>query len=96
MSAAMAGAFWSAAAVAERRHVGQRVREILAVIQGHSVLTPWERGYADSIASICTKTHEQPTLSDKQLALLLRLHDLVTGQFTFADSADAETHAAAE
>ena len=49
--------FWSAAAVAERKHVGQRVREILKVIQGHQVLTPWERGYADSIAAICTKTH---------------------------------------
>ena len=97
MSAATAegAAFLSAAAIAERRHVGQRVREILKLIQGHPALTPWERGFADSIAAICTKTHDQPSLSDKQLALLLRLHDLVTGQFTMAPDTDAETNAAA-
>jgi hypothetical protein len=91
-----AEAFWAVAAVAERRHVGERVREILAVIQGHEALNPWERGFADSISVICRKAGWQPSLSDKQLALLLRLHDLVTGQFTFADSAGAETHTAAE
>ncbi len=96
MSATAEGtAFWSAAAVAERRHVGQRVREILKLIQGHPALTPWERGFADSIAAICSKTHDQPSLSDKQLALLLRLHDLVTGQFTITADADVEANAAA-
>ncbi len=94
MSATAEGtAFWSAAAVTERRHVGVRVREILKVIQGHPALTPWERGFADSIAAICTKTHDQPSLSDKQIALLLRLHDLATGQFTM--TADAEAYAVA-
>ncbi len=86
-------AFWSKAAVAERRHVGRRVKEILKIIQGHPALTPWEREFATSIAAICTKTHGQPSLSDKQLALLLRLHDLVTGQFTMAADREVEVEA---
>jgi hypothetical protein len=72
--------YWSSHAVAERRHVGERVAAILRLARGDPRLSFWEEGFLASIADILRRTGGAPSLSDKQLAVLLNINDKVMAE----------------
>jgi len=72
--------YWSPHAVAERRHVGERVAAILRLARGDPRLSSWEEGFLASIADILRRTGAAPSLSDKQLVVLLNINDKVMAE----------------
>lgn len=60
---------------AELVATGMRLQELLTIARGDPRLTAWEEGFLASMADMLRRTEGCPILSDKQIAVLLKIED---------------------